>query len=277
MEKSGFVMAGFKMLYVATVLVATGVMAPAQWLNYPTPGVPKKADGSPNLAAPTLHTADGKPDLSGLWLLERNLPCPPGGCFDMQVSHEFFDIGWSIPGGLPYQHWAAELRKARMAENGKTNPWTSCRPNGVVKLTINPFFQKYIQLPGLLVILMERDTAYRQIFTDGRSLPADPLPTPNGYSVGKWDGDALVVETNGLSDGEWLDQNGSPLTDGAKITERFRRVNYGRMEIAITVDDPKAYTKPWTVKVNELIQTNTELMDYFCLENERDVSHLVGK
>ena len=127
------------------------------------------------------------------------------------------------------------------------------------------------------MILVERDTAYRQIFTDGRSLPVDPLPTPNGYSVGKWDGDTLVVETNGFSDGQWLDQNGSPLTDAAKITERYRRVNYGSMELAITVDDPKAYIKPWTVKVNELIQPNTELMDYFCLENERDVKHLVGK
>ena len=176
----------------------------------------------------------------------------------MQVSHEFFDIGWSIPGGLPYQPWAAELRKARMAENGKTNPWTSCRPNGVVKLTINPFFQKYIQLPGLMVILMERDTAYRQIFTDGRPLPADPLPTPNGYSVGKWDGDTLVVETNGLSDGyEWLDQNGSPLTEGAKITERFRRANYGRMEIMqITVGDPKAYTLEAVDRQGERVDPN---------------------
>jgi hypothetical protein len=261
---------------VFAVVLMMPMFASAQWLNYPTAGVPRKADGSPNLAAPTPRTADGKPDLSGLWLLERNLPCPPEGCFDMQVSHEFFDLGWSI-GGLPYQPWAADLRKSRMAENGKTNPWTSCRPNSIVKLAINPFYRKFIQLPGLLVILVERDTAYRQIFTDGRSLPVDPLPTPNGYSAGRWDGDTLVVETNGFSDGQWLDQNGSPLTDAAKITERYRRVNYGSMEIAITVDDPKAYTKPWTIKVNELIQPNTELMDYFCLENERDVKHLVGK
>ena len=263
-------------VFAATMLTMPA-LASAQWLNYPTRGVPKKADGSPNLAAPMPRTADGKPDLSGLWLLEKNMPCPPEGCFDLQVSHEFFDIGWSIAGGLPLQPWAADLRKARMAENGRTSPWTNCRPSGIVKLALSPFYRKFIQLPGLLVILVERDSAYRQIFTDGRPLPADPLPTPNGYSVGKWDGDTLVVETGGMSDGLWLDANGAPSTDAAKITERFRRVNYGRMELAITVDDPKAYTKPWTVKVNEIIQPNTEMMDYFCLENEKDISHLVGK
>jgi hypothetical protein len=263
-------------VFAATMLTMPA-LASAQWLNYPTRGVPKKADGSPNLAAPTPRAADGKPDLSGLWLLEKNMPCPPEGCFDLQVSHEFFDIGWSIAGGLPLQPWAADLRKARTAENGRTSPWTNCRPSGIVKLALSPFYRKFIQLPGLLVILVERDSTYRQIFTDGRPILVDPLPTPNGYSVGKWDGDTLVVETGGMSDGLWLDANGAPSTDAAKITERFRRVNYGRMELAITVDDPKAYTKPWTVKVNEIIQPDTEMMDYFCLENEKDISHLVGK
>ena len=261
---------------VFAVVLTMPALASAQWLNYPTAGVPEESRWlaqSFGTHAPHQRRQTGS---LGFVAAQRNLPCPPEGCFDMQVSHEFFDIGWSM-GGLPYQPWAADLRKSRMAENGKTNPWTNCRPNGIVKLAINPFFRKFIQLPGVLVILVERDTAYRQIFTDGRSLPVDPLPTPNGYSVGKWDGDTLVVETNGFSDGQWLDQNGSPLTDAAKITERYRRVNYGSMELAITVDDPKAYIKPWTVKVNELIQPNTELMDYFCLENERDVKHLVGK
>ncbi len=195
----------------------------------------------------------------------------------MEVSREFVNMGWNMPGGLPYRPWAAELRKARMAENGKDDPASNCHPAGIVKLTINPLFRKFLQMPGLLVILNERDTAYRQIFTDGRSLPVDPTPTPNGYSVGKWDGDTLVVETNGLSDGQWLDRTGSPLTDAAKITERFHRINYGKMEIEITVDDSKAYTKPWTVKVNQFIALNTELMDYFCMENEQDIPHAKGK
>ncbi len=266
-----------KMAVVAAISMAASFSLSAQWLNYPTPGVPKKSDGTPNLAAPTPRTADGKPDLSGLWLLEKNLPCPPDGCPDMEVSREFINLGWNVPGGIPYQPWAAELRKARLAENGKSDPGANCHPTGIVKLTINPFFRKFIQLPGLLVILMERDTTYRQIFTDGRPMPADPLPTPNGYSVGKWDGDTLVVETSGFIDGEWLDRSGNPLTEAGKITERYHRVNYGLMELEITVDDPKAYTKPWTAKVKEFIQPNTELMDYFCLENEKSILHAVGK
>ena len=262
---------------VAASLLVLPALASAQWVKYPTPGVPKKSDGSPNLTAPTPRTADGKPDFSGNWELEKNQPCPADGCPDMEISREFMNIGWSLPGGLPYQPWAADLRKARMAEFSKGDPGANCRPTGLMKLTINPFFRKFLQLPGLLVILNERDSAYRQIFTDGRPLPVDPAPTPNGYSVGKWDGDTLVVETNGISDGQWLDRNGDPLTYAAKLTERFRRVNYGKMEIEITVDDPKAYTKPWTVKINQFIALNTELMDFFCMENEKDVPHAVGK
>ena len=249
----------------------------AQWLGLTTPGVPRKADGSPNLAAPAPRTADGKPDLSGLWELEKNNPCPPEGCVDMEISKEFVNLGWNIPGGLPYQPWAAALRKERQAVNALGDPGSNCRPTGILKLTINPLFRKFIQLPGLLVILNERDTAYRQIFTDGRSLPAEALPTPNGYSAGKWVGDTLEVQTTGFTDGQWADRSGSPLTDAAKITERFRRPSFGRMEIEITVDDVKAYTKPWTVKINQFILLNNELMDYFCMENEKDVPHTVGK
>ena len=195
----------------------------------------------------------------------------------MEITKEFMNIGWSLPGGLPYQPWALELRKARMAENSKGDPGANCRPTGLFKLTINPFYRKFLMLPGLVVILNERDSAYRQIFTDGRPLPVDPTPTPNGYSVGKWDGDTLVVNTIGISDGEWLDRNGDPLTDAAKLTEKFRRLNFGTMEIEFTVDDPKAYTKPWTVKIKQFIALNTELMDFFCMENEKDAPHEVGK
>src|ERR1700722_10544750 len=174
-----------KAVFVAAVLLMPA-LASAQWLNYPTPGVPKNADGTPNLDAPTPRTADGKPDLSGLWLLEKNLPCPPGGCVDMEVSREFGNLGWNVPGGVAYQPRAAELRKARRAQNGKDDPASNCSPAGVVKFIINPFFRKFIQVPGLLVILIERDTTFRQIFTDGRPMLTDPLPTPYGYSVGKW-------------------------------------------------------------------------------------------
>ena len=126
-------------------------------------------------------------------------------------------------------------------------------------------------------MLSERDVTFRQIFTDGRELPKDPQPSFHGYSSGRWDGDTLVVQTNGFRDGMWLDRSGSPLTDAAKMTERFRRVNYGKLEIEITIDDPKAYTAPWTVKFNQFIVLNTELLEYFCQENEKDQPHLVGK
>jgi hypothetical protein len=212
-----------------------------------------------------------------MWEPEKNRPCPPDGCPDFQVSQEFVNIGWGLQGGLPYQRWAAELVKARIAENGKDDPGTQCLPTGVVKMHNTPLLKKIVQVPGLLVILNERNASFRQIFTDGRPLPADPNPTWNGYSTGKWEGDTLVVETNGFRDGLWLDRNGSPLTEAAKMTERFRRVDYGHLQIEVTVDDPKAYTKPWTVKLKQSIVLNTELLDYICLENEKDISHFTGK
>jgi hypothetical protein len=137
--------------------------------------------------------------------------------------------------------------------------------------------RKIVQLPALILILSERDVTYRQIFTDGRPLPKDPDPSWNGFSTAKWDGDTLIAQTIGLRDGTWLDRKGSHMTDAAKITERFRRVNYGRLEIELTVDDLKAYTQPWTVTLNQNIVLNTELLDYYCLDNERDAIHMIGK
>lgn len=249
----------------------------AQWLNHPTAGVPRLPDGAPNLEAPTPRTPDGKPDFSGTWEPEGNRPCPDGGCLDMKVPQEFVNIGWGLKGGLPYQPWAAEAVRSRMEQNGKDDPVSRCLPGGVVKLHTTPLFRKIIQVPGVLVTLNEMDATYRQIFTDGRTLPPIEMPYFKGYSAGKWEGDTLVVQTTGFPDGMWLDRSGSPLTDAAKITERFRRVNYGRMEIEITVDDPKAYTRPWTVKLNHNIVLDTELIDYLCVENEKDASRLIGK
>lgn len=249
----------------------------AQWLHYPTPGVPKSKTGTTDLNAPAPQSADGKPDFSGIWAPEKNRPCPPQGCDDMEIPYEFLDIGWSLKGGLPYQPWAAALVKERKAEIGVKDPTTHCLPGGVVKTYTTPLLHKIVQTPGLLLILSERDAAYRQIFLDGRPLPKDPQPSWNGYSTGRWDGDTLIVETAGFRDGLWLDRNGSPMTDAAKMTERFRRVTFGKLEIEITVDDPKAYTKPWTVKLNQLIVLDTELLDYICLENEKDAPHFAAK
>ena len=164
-----------------------------------------------------------------------------------------------------------------MADNGKEDPASRCQPFGAIRMFTFPQYRRIVQMPGLVVILSERDVTFRQIFTDARPLPKDPQPSFSGYSSGHWDGDTLVVETTGFRDGLWLDRNGSPMTDAAKLTERYRRVNYGNLEIQLTVDDPKAYTAPWTVTLHQLIVLNTDLLEYFCQENEKDRTHLVGK
>jgi hypothetical protein len=269
---------------IAAAIVAIAICAPlavplgAQWLHYPTAGVPMTPSGFPNLGAPAPRTADGKPDLSGIWEAENVLPCDPNtsSCTDLRAGPEIRDIAARLPSGLPYKPWAADLSKARAAENGRDWPHSRCLPLAT-EIHTTPMFKKFVQAPGLLVILHEFNASYRQIFTDGRPLPVDPNPSWNGYSSGRWEGDTLVVESSGFRDGLWLDIKGDPLTDAAKVTERFRRLNYGNMEIELTIDDPKAYSKPWTIKLHEFIVLNTELLDYICMENEKDMSHMVGK
>jgi hypothetical protein len=250
----------------------------AQWLNYPTRGVPRTADGKPNLAAPAPRTSDGKPDLSGVWQLEPTA-CPAEGCgqADYPAAAEFRNLGAKLKGGLPYQPWAAALVTERTEQLGKDDPVGFCKPGGAVRILTYPPYRKFIQLPDLFVILSERDVTYRQIFTDGRPLPVDPNPTFNGYSTGRWEGDALVVQTNGLREGTWLDRNGSPISEAAKMTERFRRVSYGRLDIDLTIDDAKVYTRPWTITLTQKIVLDTDLLDYHCTDNERDARHMVGK
>ena len=255
----------------------------AQWLNYPTPGIPRLQDGKANLVAPAPRTADGKPDLSGIWGLacpvadNRNGTVTGANVFcatEVSVPPEFFNFGQSIQDGLPYQPWASEVVRKTRAAGRPDDPLSRCFPPGMVRLEVFPLFRKMIQIPGLLVILNEHNASYRQIFTDGRALPVDPNPSWNGYSSAKWEGDTLIVQTIGFRDGLWLDTGGSPLTDAAKVTEKFRRLNYGTLEIELTVDDSKAYTKPWSIKVKQILAPDTELLDYICLENERDVRHL---
>jgi hypothetical protein len=250
-------------LFVLGTFVA--VSASAQWLNYPTPGIPRTKDGKPNLTAPAPRTADGKPDLSALW---------------DAVRHErslMEDVSKSVEGGLPLQPWGETLLKARLANEDKDDPDGYCQPLGLVRMHLHPYPRKFIQLPGELVILFERDNQFRQIFTDGRPLPADPQPSYNGYSTGKWDGDTLVVQTTGFKDGMWLDNVGNPITSSAKVTERFRRLNFGNLEITMTVDDAKAYTKAWSVTVNYALAPDTDMLEFFCTENNLDIPHMVGK
>ena len=249
----------------------------AQWIDYPTAGVPHTPNGKPNLAAACPRASDGKPDLSGLWLTEPRRNATPNfpGC--EPTAEEFANIGFTLKGGLPYQPWAADLVTQRRAQLRLHDPLSYCLPVGPVRLHTWSTPRKMVQTPGLLVILNELNASYRQIFTDGRPLPVDPNPSWNGYSSGKWQGDTLVVQTIGLRDGLWLDSTGNPLTDAAKLTERFHRQNFGRMQIQITVEDPKAYTRPWTVTLNQIITLNTDLLDFICNENERDTRHLLVK
>ena len=251
----------------------------AQWAAYPTPGVPKLPDGSPDYAAPAPKTPDGKPDFSGVWAPSRRsvVNSQEGQGVPGRPTGPFWDLNAVLPGGLPYQPWAKQLRDKRWTDFGKDNPDVGCYPLGILQDLTHQFPRRILQSSSYVALLMERNFSFRQIFLDGRPLPEDPNPTWNGYSTGHWDGDVMVVESNGLRDGLWADYLGSPLTDQAKITERFHRPDFGTMEVNVTVNDPKAYTKPWTVKLTWQLVTGTELMEYICIENEKDVSHMVGK
>ncbi len=260
-----------------TALAAFVWSAAGQWIAYPSHGVPRTPEGKPNLSAPTPRTADGKPDLSGLWETAKNRPCGPDGCLDQQPSQEFLNIAWAFKEGLPYQPWSAALVKARTPEKRVDDPLAHCLPIGIVRLHTFVGFKKIIQTPQSVAILYEYNGSYRQIMTDGRPLPMDPSPAWNGYSIGKWEEDTLVVETIGFHDNEWLDMAGNPLSDAARITERFRRVNFGNLQIDITIDDAKTYTKPWMIKLNMILKLDSDLLDYTCIENEKDVQHFVGK
>jgi hypothetical protein len=258
---------------VTLILAAAPAALSAQWLGYPTAGVPHTPDGKPNLTAPAPRTADGKPDLSGMWgWINIGEPCG-AACGDTQISREFINIAASLKTPLPYQPWAAALVKQRRLEQG-ADPNVHCMPRDAARIWTDDYYKRIFETPGHVLILTERNMQYRQIFTDGRALPKDPNPTWNGYSTGHWDGDTLVVETIGFRDDLWLDASGNPLTEQGKMTERIRRPNFGTLEIEITINDPKAYTAPWTVKITEPLILDSELIDYYCLENERDSVHM---
>jgi hypothetical protein len=262
---------------IAVGVVAGTVPVAAQWLKYPTAGIPRTPDGKPNLKAPTPRTRDGKPDFSGMWLTADGPPCPQNTSgqdfiecgIELPISVLGFNMGAKTPGGLPYQRWAADLVKKRTAENSKDDPHARCLPDTFLRAYGLPHIQKFIQVPGLLVMLDEVNAGYRQVFTDGRPLPVDPVPAWNGYSTGTWEGDALLIESIGFRDDLWLDMAGSFITEKATVRERIRRLDYGHLQIEATIDDLKAFTKPWTITMNQRIVVDTELVDEICLENEK--------
>jgi hypothetical protein len=258
--------------------------------------VPRNSTGQPDLAAPAPRTADRKPDLSGIWDNGRNTNIPQRGARGLDLnaapqrggrgttppapgggipSATFFNIGAGFPEDLPFQPWALELMKERQANNSKDNPDAHCLPMGFMQFHTHSQPRKIIQTRDVILIIYEANSGLRQIFMDGRPLPdKDSEPWWYGYSVGRWEGDTLVVESTGFIDNIWLDVRGSPMTSSAKVTEKFRRINYGSLEIEITVDDPRAYTKPWTVKVTQRIYPDTELIEFIC--EDRDATHYVG-
>jgi hypothetical protein len=257
-------------------LLAFTTLASAQWLHYPTPGIPRTPDGKPNLTAPAPRTAQGKPDFSGFWQAANPLPCDGINrvCTDLPISQQFLNIGVELKDGLPYLPWVRE----RVRQKGPADdPYVRCIHPGGARIHLLPTMKKWIHTPELLVILDEYNATFRQIFTDGRPLPEDPQPALNGYSAGRWERDTLVVESIGFHDNSWLDAAGSALTSAGKVTERIRRPNLGNLEIEITVNDPKAYARPWTAQVKQDAVFDTELLDAYCLENEKDVPHLAPR
>jgi hypothetical protein len=239
--------------------------AAAQWLSYPSAGIPRTADGKPNLSAPAPRLPDGKPDVSGIWL--ANSP--------KYLQNLAADLK---PGDVVFLPTAEALFKERQNDaRAKEESDANCLPQGVPKINATPVPFKIVQNPGLVIILYEAFDLYRQIFIDGRALPQDPNPTWLGYSVGRYDGNALVVDTTGFNARTWLDQKGHPQTGTTRVTERFVRRDFGHMDIQITIDDPKAYAKPWTATEPMHLLPDTEILEFVCNENEKDVKHLSVK
>jgi hypothetical protein len=288
---------------VTIVVVLLGTPLPsthlaAQWLKYPTPGVPRKADGKVNMSAPSPRLQDGKPDFSGVWTTAepnrrrtgvlsspKEPPGPrepqssgetqsPGDPGAITASRQMANIGVDLPGGLPYQPWLVPIVKERTDNLAKDDPHIRCWPDNFIRAYGMPHLLKFIHSPNLLVMLNEMNAGYRQVFTDARPLPVDPNPSLQGYSSGKWSGDTLVIDSTGFRNDTWIDWNGSVLTEAAKVQERIRRPDFGHLEVQVTVDDPKAYTKPWTVTLKQRIVVDTDLVDEICLENEQSLKHM---
>ena len=249
---------------VALVWACTSA-AGAQWEPYPWKNVPRTADGKVDVSAPARRGPDGHPDLSGFWVPT------------VAVKHLLNLAADLKPGEVPLKPWAEALYKERIENNGKDHPGVHCWPSGIPEKNNIPDGLKVVQTPDLILFLHESRTIYRQIFTDGRSLPRNAQPTWMGYSVGKWEGDQLVVDTIGQNGKTWLDMRGLPATEALRLTERCSRPTVGHMDIDVTIDDPQAYTKSWTVKLSWSLLPDAELIESICEENNKDLPHMVGK
>jgi hypothetical protein len=275
-------------LFVLFALLSNG--APAQWLNFPTPGTPRTRDGKPNLTAPVPRAADGKPDLSGVWLHEHTTLAEMrrlfGGIADTRdkvnvpgmeadsISKYAIDILLDFkPQESPMRPEATEIMRRRAASS---NPADVCM--GVLGIPLAGLLSepiKIVQSSRLTVILYEAGNSHRQIYTDGRGLPKEfDYPAFLGYSVGRWERDTLVVETAGFNDKTALDQMGHPHSEALRITERYRRRDFGHLDVEMTFDDPQMYTRPFTIKVPHELLADADIFESFCNENEKDRAHL---
>ena len=249
------------------------VAAPAQWLHYATPGIPRLADGKPDLSAPAPRGADGKPDLSGVWAVK----CGVYGLDSCFTRSLFFDLAKDLKtGDVQMTPWAAAIAAQRESRNHVDDPYGYCLPPGVPRIDFGGGAFKILPTPGVTAFLYESlvGMIFRQVFTDGRSLPTIDEPTSLGYSIGHWDGDGFVVESTGFKDGGWLDTaKGRPNSDALRVTERFLRTDVGHMTLTVTIDDPKAYLKPWTVNAPLHLLPDTELLEVFCDGHEKTMEH----
>ena len=249
------------MRVLASLIVVSASVSPltAQWPNRPTVGVPRTPDGKPNLSAPPPRSADGKPDLSGVWRIHKSYLL--NAASDLKAE----DI----------QPWAAAVYKRSGDDFRNDTDGINCLPPGPKASLSVGSPVKIVQTPGLVVFLYEYQTLYRQVFTDGRGLPPDPNPTWMGYSVGQWEGDTLVVTTAGFNDRTSLDLGGHPHSEALRLTERFRRRDAGHIDLQVTIEDPKAYNRKWTLPVDLDLMADGELIEYIC--EDRSKPHLVGK
>lgn len=263
-------------LFALAGLSLSALPVNAQWIGYPTQGVPRNADDSVNMNAPVPRMFDGKPDLSGIWTSDttpegQETRSDVGG---LSSSRHMSNMGADLADGLPYQPWQLPIVKERTDNLAINDPHIRCLPDNFLRAYGLPHLLKFVHSEALLLVLNEMNAGYRQVFTDARPLPDEPSPSWQGYSSAHWAGDTLVIDTIGVRDDSWIDWNGSVITETAKVREEITRLDFGHMEIKVTVDDPRAYTEPWTATLYERIVVDAELIDEICLENEQFVERM---